>query len=369
MTVGIVGAGPGGLVLARILHINGVDAVVYDREPSFTCRSQGGSLDIHADSGQIALGQAGLTAAFRGIARYEDHEMRVYDKHGALRLKDTDVTGKDRPETDRGHLRQMLLESLPEGMVRWNSHVCGAEPHADGTCDVVMEDGSRERFDLVVGADGTWSKVRAALSGAVPEYSGILFVEMGINDVDRGYPDTAALVGRGLTFALGDSMGLLMHRDSNAHVGFYAALPADADAMAGKNEDVIKEELLNLFDGWSEDLLDLIRRSDEVVAARGIYSLPVGHRWKPRAGVTLLGDAAHVFSPFSGDGANFALLDGAELAAALLRENWREALPAFEESMCARAEMTAAMANAAIQSVFASDGLEHTLQLFAAHRE
>lgn len=369
MRVGIVGGGPGGLVLARILHINGMDAVVYERETSFTCRSQGGSLDIHADSGQIALEQAGLTAEFRRIARYEDQETRVYDKHALIQLKDTDVAGKDRPETDRGHLRQMLLDSLPQGMVRWNSAVSGVEPKADGTCDLVLDDGSRERFDLVVGADGTWSKVRPALSDALPEYSGILFVEMGIDDVDRRYPDTAALVGRGLTFALGGSMGLLMHRDSNAHVGFYAAFRAHADAMAGKSQDVVKGELLNRFNGWSKDLLNLIRRSDEVVATRGIYSLPVGHRWKHREGVTLLGDAAHVFSPFSGDGANFALLDGSELAAALLRFDWRGALPGFEEAMCARAAMTAPMANAAIQSVFAPDGLQHTLQMFAAHRE
>ena len=124
-----------------------------------------------------------------------------------------------------------------------------------------------------------------------------------------------------------------------------------------------------MFGGWSEDLLNLIRRSDDVIAARGIYSLPVGHRWKHRAGLTLVGDAAHVFSPFSGDGANFALLDGAELASALLSKEWREAVAAFEETMCARAERTAGMANAALQSVFAPDGLQHTLQMFAAHRE
>jgi 2-polyprenyl-6-methoxyphenol hydroxylase-like FAD-dependent oxidoreductase len=366
--VGIVGGGPGGLVLARILHIHDVSTVIYEREPSFAHRSQGGSLDIHADSGQIALGRARLTAEFRKIARYEDQETRLYDKDGVLRLHDADVIGKDRPETDRRHLRQILLQSLPESMVRWNSHVHGTEPRADGTCDVIMDDGSRERFDLVVGADGTWSRVRPAVSDAVPSYSGILFVEMGIDNVDRRYPDTAALVGRGMTFALGDSMGLMMHRDANAHVGFYAAFRARENVMAGKSEDVIKAELLTMFDGWSDRLLDVIRRSDQVVAARGIYMLPVGHRWKHRAGVTLVGDAAHVMSPFGGDGANLALLDAAELAAAVLRADWRDALPAFEEAMCARAEMSAATANIAIRDVFAPNGFDHTFQMFSAHR-
>jgi 2-polyprenyl-6-methoxyphenol hydroxylase-like FAD-dependent oxidoreductase len=355
-------------VLARILHIHGVAAVIYEREPSFTHRSQGGSLDIHADSGQIALGRARLTTEFRKIARYEDQETRLYDKYGVLRLHDADVSGKDRPETDRRQLRQILLQSLPEGMVRWNSHVHGTEPQADGTCDVILDNGSREQFDLVVGADGTWSRVRPAVSDAVPNYSGILFVEMGIDDVDQRYPDTAALVGRGMTFALGDSMGLMMHRDSNAHIGFYAAFRADEHAMAAKSEDVIKAELLTMFDGWSERLLNLIRRSDQVVAVRGIYMLPVGHRWKHRAGVTLVGDAAHVMSPFGGDGANFALLDAAELASAIVRADWRDALPAFEEAMCARAEMSATMANTAIQDVFAPNGFDHSFRMFLAHR-
>jgi 2-polyprenyl-6-methoxyphenol hydroxylase-like FAD-dependent oxidoreductase len=365
--VGIVGGGPGGLVLARILHVNGVDAVVYEREPSFTYRSQGGSLDIHADSGQIALAQAGLTEAFQRIARYEDQETRLYDKHGVLRLQDTDVTGKDRPEVDRGHLRQMLLESLPQGVVRWSSYVRGVEPQADGTCDVVMEDGMRQRYDLVVGADGTWSKVRPAVSDAAPEYSGVVFAEMGIDDVDRRYPDTSALVGRGLGFALGDAKGLIVHRDSNAHLGFYAAFRGSADVMAGKSDAVVKAELLDMFADWGEGLKDLIRRADDVVGARGIYSLPEGHRWKHVPGVTLLGDAAHVFSPFSGDGANFALLDGAELAAVLLREDWREALPVYEAGICARAGEVAPMANGAMQTVFAEGGLEHSVRMFSAH--
>jgi 2-polyprenyl-6-methoxyphenol hydroxylase-like FAD-dependent oxidoreductase len=105
-----------------------------------------------------------------------------------------------------------------------------------------------------------------------------------------------------------------------------------------------------------------------VVAARGIYMLPVGHRWKHRAGVTLVGDAAHVMSPFGGDGANLALLDAAELAAAVLRADWRDALPACEEAMCARAEMSAATANIAIQDVFGPNGFDHTFQMFSAHR-
>ena len=366
-SIAIVGGGPGGLVLARMLLVHGIRPTVLEREAGFTCRSQGGSLDIHADSGQIALAKAGLTEQFRRIARYEDQEGRLYDKHGVLRFKDDATEGKDRPEIDRGELRQMLLDSLLEGVVRWGSDVRGVEAQPDGSCDVVFGSGARETFDLVVGADGTWSKVRPAVSDAQPVYSGILFVEMGINDVDRRYPDTADLVGRGLTFALGDSMGLLMHRDAHAHVGFYAAFRAPADTLAGISEEALRTAMLEKFRGWSDDLLALLTRADDIVAVRGIYALPTGHRWKHVPGITLLGDAAHVMSPFGGDGANFAMQDAAELAAALLQSDWRSALPAYEEGIAARCEGPAAMANSAIQKVFAHDGLEHSVRMFESH--
>jgi 2-polyprenyl-6-methoxyphenol hydroxylase-like FAD-dependent oxidoreductase len=70
--IAIVGAGPGGLTLARILHLHGIPATVFEREAFPTARSQDGSLDMHADTGQFAIQCAGLTTEFKRIARYED---------------------------------------------------------------------------------------------------------------------------------------------------------------------------------------------------------------------------------------------------------------------------------------------------------
>lgn len=106
--IAIVGAGPGGLILARILHLHGLHPVVFEREASTSIRPQGGSLDMHGRSGQYALQCAGLTTEFKRIARYDDQESRIYDKHGKLLHLDVDVSAKDRPEVDRGQLRQML---------------------------------------------------------------------------------------------------------------------------------------------------------------------------------------------------------------------------------------------------------------------
>ncbi|HMF64800.1 MAG TPA: NAD(P)/FAD-dependent oxidoreductase [Edaphobacter sp.] len=364
--IGIVGAGPGGLVAARILSMHGKDVTVFERESSFSDRSQGGSLDIHADAGQIALQKAGLIDEFLKIARYADQEGRLYDKHGTLRHLDTDVAGKDRPETDRGHLRKMLLDSLPTETLRWGTAIAGVTPRGHGYA-VKFADGTEEEFDLIVGADGTWSKVRPVLSNAIPKYTGVLVIEFGIDKVEQRYPDTAAMAGRGLTFALGDSKAIVAHRDANEHMGGYVGLRVPENWFQTNGLDRLdahnsREALCSEFTGWSEDLLLWIRRSEGPLVPRPIYELPAGHRWEHREGVTLVGDAAHVMTPFGGDGANLAMLDGADLAEALLQSDWRVAVEQFERSMCVRAEGPARSASQAIQDVFSPQGLEHSLQ-------
>lgn len=116
--IAIIGAGPGGMTLARLLHLAGIEASLFEREGSADERPQGGTLDLHADSGQLALARAGLTEGFLRIARYEDQGSRLYTDDGRLLLADDDMTG-DRPEVDRTALRDLLLRSLPPGAVTW----------------------------------------------------------------------------------------------------------------------------------------------------------------------------------------------------------------------------------------------------------
>jgi 2-polyprenyl-6-methoxyphenol hydroxylase-like FAD-dependent oxidoreductase len=375
--IAIVGAGPAGLSLARILHINGFHTTVFEREKFSTVRPQGGSLDMHADTGQFAIACAGLTTEFKRIARYDDQEMRVYDKRGKLLFVDTDVSGKDRPEIDRGQLRQMLLDSLPSGVLLWDHELANVRQHDDGTFQLDFRNGTSHTFDLVVGADGAWSHIRPLVSDARPVYSGVMFIELGIDDVDTRYPEVAQLVGRGMMFALGDSKALIGHRDANAHLGIYPAMrvPENWAKKSGfdwSSSDVMRTSLTSYFSGWSDDLLQLIYKSGEggeKITPRPIYALPVGHRWEHRPGVTLLGDAAHLMSPFGGDGANLAMRDAADLALALVREeDWKVAVQKAEIEMFARAEEAAAEAADAINQVFSADGLLHMIQAMEGHR-
>jgi 2-polyprenyl-6-methoxyphenol hydroxylase-like FAD-dependent oxidoreductase len=371
--VAIIGAGPGGLTLARILHLHGLDAAVYEREAYSSIRPQGGSLDMHAESGQYAIECAGLTAEFKRIARYEDQEDRVYDQHGKLLLIDDDLTGKNRPEVDRGHLRQMLLDSLPADVIRWDHELSSIQPRDDGRYELVFRNGASETFDLVVGADGAWSRVRTLVSEARPIYSGVAFVELGLDDADARHPELARLVGRGLTFFVGESKALIGHRDANAHLSVYASFRAPEDwiekgGLDTSSPHAMKASLAAHFDGWSEHVLDLIYASGDKLTPRAIHALPVGHRWEHRPGVTLLGDAAHLMSPFGGDGANLAMQDAAELALALAGANdWRAAVRDYEVRMFARAEPSAVAARDAIDQVFSEDGLAHILQAMQEH--
>lgn len=371
--IAIIGAGPGGLILARILHLHGLQATVFEREASPSVRPQGWSLDMHTETGQFAIRCAGLSDEFQRIARYEDQESRIYDKHGRLLFAESDASTGDRPEVDRGQLRQMLLDSLPAGVILWDHALSAVQPQDDGIFELVFRDGTSQRFDLVVGADGARSRIRPLVSEASPVYSGITFVEMSIDDADARHPEIARLVGRGLMFALGECKALIGHRDAGAHIGVYAGLrvPEDWTQSGGldtSSDDALRAGLAAHFSGWSEDLLRLIHTGKRITP-RLIYALPVGHWWEHRPGVTLLGDAAHLMSPFTGEGANLAMRDAADLALALTAErDWEAAVRGAEAAMFARAQEAAAGARDALDGAFSEDGLSSMLQQMEGHQ-
>lgn len=224
--IAVVGAGLGGLVLARVLHVHGIEAAVHELDPAPTARAQGGMLDIHQESGQAALRAADLHEEFRALIHAGGEELRILDRHAVLRLREEDTGDGGRPEVDRGRLRALLLASLPQGTIRWGAKVTAAVGLGDGRHRVTLADGSAFSTDLLVGADGAWSKIRPLVSDASPAYTGISLVELDLVDADTRHPVSAALVGGGMFFALGDGRGFLAHREPDGSVHAYTALRA-----------------------------------------------------------------------------------------------------------------------------------------------
>ncbi|CAD6578227.1 MAG: hypothetical protein ASARMPRED_008649 [Alectoria sarmentosa] len=353
--IAIIGAGPGGLVLARLLHLANIPFALYEAEPSRTSREQGGSLDLHEESGQLALHAAGLYSEWKKIARSEGEDMRVADKHGKLFMEEVDTQGRNnRPEVDRIQLRGLLLDSLPEDAIQWGHKVRSISPSGndDGKHEVHLETASgtrMETFDLVVGADGAWSKVRPLLSDTKPHYSTISCLDTRIRSVDTLHPAISKLVGQGAYFAFSDRKGLVGQRNGDGSIRTYIMLQKPetwlkdvgvdwSDAVATKTY-MLEEE----FQDWNEELKGLITHANPDIVARPFYMLPTDFSWTSKPGLTILGDAAHLMTPFAGEGVNLAMADAMDLSKAIVKastegENTElfDAIKDFEKTMLER---------------------------------
>jgi 2-polyprenyl-6-methoxyphenol hydroxylase-like FAD-dependent oxidoreductase len=360
----IIGAGLGGLTLARVLHVHGIAAILYEADASADTRTQGGMLDIHDDSGQLALKAAGLFDEFRQIVHEGGEASRVLDPHGAVLLDQHDDGSGGRPEVHRGDLRRILLDSLPEGTVQWGRKVTAIRPLGDGQHKLTFAGGSTATTGLVVGADGAWSRIRPLLSDVKPEYVGTSFIETYLFDADERHPASAKAVGDGALFAVAPRKGILAHRETDGALHTYVALTKPKEWIAGidfANPKAAKARIAAEFEGWAPELTALITDSETDPVARTIHTLPTGHRWERVPGVTLLGDAAHLMSP-AGEGANLAMYDGAELGKAIAahRDDLEAALAEYEESMFGRSAIAAAESARILELLF-NDKAPHGL--------
>lgn len=374
--VAVVGGGPAGLTLARLLQLRGVDVRVFERDPSKEARTQGGSLDLHQGTGQLAIQKAGLEAKFRGVSRPEGQAFKLLDKEGKIRLEHKVAPGEmSRPEIDRGELRRLFLDALAPDTVIWDRQLERVESGQGESHRLIFKNGQDFTADLVVGCDGLWSKVRPLVSSLKPAYTGISFIEARLTGVDQRHPAIARLVGQGAVLALGGHKGLWAQRNGDQSIRVYFSMQVPEhwvkqEPFNYQKPETVRGPLLAFYADWSPQLTELLRAADDWFQPWMLYSFPPDQSWETRPGVTVIGDAAHVMTPFTGEGANHAMFDAVELADCLMSGHFTtltEAIHSFEQGMRKRMGPAIAQTFAQQALAFADDAPNGTAAAMARY--
>ncbi|MFL9839159.1 NAD(P)/FAD-dependent oxidoreductase [Flavobacterium sp. ST-75] len=377
--IAIVGGGPGGLTLARLLQLKGVNVKVYERDFNKHARVQGSPLDLHKDSGIAAMRAANLLEEFKKAYRPGADRLTMTNHLGEVLFSDHDTApGEDfnnegfRPEIDRGPLRMLLLDSLQPETVVWDCHFIAMEKQNEGWL-LHFKNGTTAYADIVIAADGANSKIRPYLTDIKAFYSGITMIEVSVPNAKKGAPNIYNLTNGGKIMAFGNGKCLLMGLKGNGDLGFYISLKTDENwAKANGIDCNSKEQLLEWFKNeyteWDSSWLELFKNIDTPYIPRPIYCMPLNQYWEPQPNLTLLGDAAHVMPPFAGEGVNMAMKDALELSEYLTSNEYatvHEAIEAYENGMRKRASVIAKESLDNGERMHSKDAANAMVQMFS----
>jgi 2-polyprenyl-6-methoxyphenol hydroxylase-like FAD-dependent oxidoreductase len=301
----VIGGGIGGLAAALGLRRGGWEVEVYERAPEI--REVGAGLTLWAN-GLRALELLGVGQAVREVS-LPDAEGGVWSREGELLIP---ATGRELLERygglvalHRAELQRLLLDALGAEHVRCGAELAGFAQDARGVT-ARFADGSEAAGDVLVGADGLRSAVRAGVHGAAPP------VYAGYTSWRAVLPFPVDRLRPGETWGPGARFGRVPLRDGRVY--WYATRNAPEGARAAGGE---KAELREAFRGWHDPVPALVEATDEGAILRtDLYDRPPLRRWGTGR-VTLLGDAAHPMTPNLGQGAGQALEDAVVLARSL----------------------------------------------------
>ncbi|MEC5147965.1 NAD(P)/FAD-dependent oxidoreductase [Chitinophaga sp. 212800010-3] len=377
-SIAIVGGGPGGLTLAKLLQQKGASVKVYERDLNADVRQQGATLDLHDDSGLKALQAAGLMEQFRQHYRPGADKVRVVDENAVL-YRDDHTRGKEehfgnsyfRPEIDRGPLRDILITSLQPGTIVWDSHFIAMEKEGNGWL-LRFNNGTKAYADLVIAADGAHSKIRPLISDIPPVYSGLTVVEANIYNAAKNAPALYSLLKGGKVFAIGKEKSLILSSKGNGSLSFYTGCWEDENWVQQCGIDF--NDRHQVFDWFKECFVDWdplwheLFSTDEVYfIPRPMYHYPLDQHWNTLSNLTMLGDAAHRMPPYAGEGVNMAMLDALELSICLTSDQFPDlqaAIASFEKAMCLRASAITAMTLDQMEKLHSENGLPYLIHIF-----
>lgn len=376
--VAIVGGGPGGLTLARLLQIAGFEVKVYERDLNKDERIQGGSLDLHEYSGLKALKKANLMDAFIENYRHGADKMRLldnfanihYDQHLETRVENFGDENF-RPEIDRGTLRDILLESLKSDTIVWNKQVLSILKNQN-SWHLNFKDNTTSDVDILIGADGGNSKIRPLITQSNPIYSGITIIEGSIYNSEKNCPKIHEILKGGKIFAFGNEQSIIVSSKGDGSMSFYTGCKTDEFWFRNCGIDFkSKEHVLNWFKKdfaeWNIIWQELFSNDNTTFTPRPQYYMPLDQTWEVKPNITIIGDAAHLMPPYAGEGVNMAMLDALELSECLTNENFKDinlAIRQYEQQMRKRATEITKMTLDQTESLHSKNALKIILEMF-----
>lgn len=368
----IIGGGPGGLTLARLLQRQGADVTVYERDLDRTARQQGATLDLHDESGLRALTEAGLLAEFQAHYRPGADKMRLVDEQATIVVDQHEQAEEHsfghehfRPEIDRGPLRELLIDSLRLGTIVWNSQLSSLEPAGAGW-QLRFANGQAAYADLVIGADGASSKVRPRLTPLRPFFTGYTVVEGNVYDAAQNAPELWALVKGGKVFALDGEKSIILSAKGDGSLSFYTCQRSAENWLQTSGIDFqsrasVAAWFAQDFATWAPVWRELMSSEHAYFIPRPQYCMPLDQDWPTQSNITLLGDAAHLMPPYAGEGVNMAMLDALEISQVLTDGRFTDlqaALTHYETEMRRRGSEVAAVSIESMEQLHSPGGLE-----------